>query len=32
MVFQAPIGSSVWMNLTSPNAHLFDAENEQALA
>jgi multiple sugar transport system ATP-binding protein len=31
MNFQAPIGSSVWMNLTSPNAHLFDAESEQAL-
>jgi multiple sugar transport system ATP-binding protein len=31
MNFQAPIGSSVWMNLTSPNAHLFDAETEQAL-
>lgn len=32
MEFQAPIGSSVWMNLTSPNAHFFDAESEQALA
>jgi len=31
MEFQAPIGSSVWMNLTSPNAHFFDAETEMAL-
>jgi len=32
MVFQAAIGSSVWMNLTSANAHLFDTDTEQALA
>jgi len=31
MDFQAAVGSEVWMNLTSPNAHLFDAETEQAL-
>jgi ABC-type sugar transport system ATPase subunit len=31
MDFRAAIGAGVWMNLTSANAHLFDAENEQAL-
>ena len=32
MDFQTTIGGSVWMNFTSPNAHFFDAETEQALA
>jgi multiple sugar transport system ATP-binding protein len=31
MDFQAPIGSKVWMELSSPRAHLFDAETEKAL-
>jgi ABC-type sugar transport system ATPase subunit len=31
MDFKADIGSSVWMNLSSPNAHLFNASTEQAL-
>jgi multiple sugar transport system ATP-binding protein len=31
MGFSASTGSSVWMNLTSANAHLFDAETERAL-
>jgi len=31
MDFRAAIGSGAWMNLTSANAHLFDAETEQAL-
>jgi multiple sugar transport system ATP-binding protein len=31
MNFQTAIGSSVWMNLASENAHLFDADTEQAL-
>ena len=31
MNFQAGIGTNVWMSLVSPNAHLFDAETEQAL-
>ena len=31
MDFHAAIGFSVWMNLTSANAHLFDAETEKAL-
>jgi multiple sugar transport system ATP-binding protein len=32
MEFQAAIGAKVWMNLTSANAHLFDADTEVALA
>jgi multiple sugar transport system ATP-binding protein len=32
MEFQAAIEARVWMNLTSANAHLFDAETEAALA
>ena len=31
MDFQAPIGSRVWMDLSSPKAHLFDAQTEKAL-
>ena len=31
MDFQAPIGTKVWMDLSSPKAHLFDAETEEAL-
>ena len=31
MDFQAAIGTSVWMDLASPKAHLFDAETEVAL-
>jgi len=31
MDFRAPIGTHVWMYLTSPKAHLFDAETEKAL-
>ena len=31
MDFGAAIGTSVWMDLSSPNAHLFDAETEKAL-
>ena len=31
MDFRAPIGTHVWMDLTSPKAHLFDAETEKAL-
>ena len=31
MNFQAGIGTSVWKDLRSPNAHLFDAETEKAL-
>jgi multiple sugar transport system ATP-binding protein len=32
MEFKASIGSSVWLNLASANAHLFDAETERALS
>jgi multiple sugar transport system ATP-binding protein len=31
MEFQAPIGSRVWMNLTSRKAHIFDAKTEVAV-
>ena len=31
MEFQAPIGTSVWIDLASPKAHLFDAKTEKAL-
>ena len=31
MDFKAPVGSVAWMNLTSGNAHLFDADTENAL-
>jgi len=29
--FRADIGSSVWMNLTSPNGHVFDSASEEAV-
>lgn len=32
MTFRADIGSSVWMNLTSTNAHVFDPNTEQTIA
>jgi multiple sugar transport system ATP-binding protein len=32
MDFKAVIGESVWMNLDSPNGHIFDADTEAALA
>jgi multiple sugar transport system ATP-binding protein len=32
MDFRAEIGSSVWVNLTSPKAHIFDGATEKALA
>jgi multiple sugar transport system ATP-binding protein len=32
MNFQTEIGTGVWMNLASANAHLFDADTEQTLA
>ncbi|MCL4518072.1 MAG: sn-glycerol-3-phosphate ABC transporter ATP-binding protein UgpC [Thaumarchaeota archaeon] len=32
MSFSAGIGSNVWMNLTSPNAHVFDSLTEQTIA
>jgi multiple sugar transport system ATP-binding protein len=31
MAFKASIGSKVWLTLSSPNAHIFDAETEQAI-
>ena len=31
MRFEAPIGTSVWMDLTSPNAHVFDGATEEAI-
>jgi multiple sugar transport system ATP-binding protein len=32
MTFQAPIGSKVWMNFNSKNAHLFDAESGETVS
>jgi len=31
MGFQAAIGTNVWMNLTSPNAHIFDGATDRAV-